>query len=95
MRAARSTPVEAQLVLQTSGCLVQRRRAADGLRGLLLFARAKEDFVDVFVNLFQEYGWKQRIDTLQHAFPQGHIAANEVEYEYSWSRGTQAEKKET
>lgn len=82
MRAASSTPVEAQLVLQTSGCLVQRWRVADGLRGLL-FARAKEDFVDVFANLFQEYGWKQCIDMLQHAFPQGHIAANEVEYEYS------------
>lgn len=94
MRSACSTPVEAQLVLQTSGCLVQRRRVADGLRGLL-FARAKEDFVDVFVNLFQEYGWKQRIDTFQHAFPQGHIAANEVEYEYSWSSGTQVEKKKT
>lgn len=95
MRAASSTPAEAQLVLKTSGCLVQRRRVADGLRGRLLFARAKEDFVDVFVNLFQEHGGKQRIDTLQHAFPQGLIAANEVEYEYSWSSGTQAEKKQT
>lgn len=93
MRAAGSIPMEAQLVLQTSGCLVQRWRAADGLRGLLLFARAKEDFVDVFVNLFQEYGWEQRIDTLEHAFPHGHAAANKVEYEYSWSGGTQVEKK--
>lgn len=93
MRAAGSTPVKAQFVLQASGCLVQRWRAAEGLRGLLLFARAKEDFIDVFFNLFQEYGWKQCIDTPQHAFSQGHVAANEVHYEYSWTSGRQVEKK--
>lgn len=93
MRAAGSTPVKAQFALQGSGCLVQQWRAEEGLRGLL-FARAKEDFIDVFFNLFQECGWKQCIDTLQHAFSQGHIAANEVHYEYSWSGGRQVEKKE-
>lgn len=95
MRAAAGpTPVKVQFVLQTFGSLVQQWRAAGGLRGLLLHARAKEDLVDIFLDLFREYGRKRCTDTFQHAFPQGQVAANEVQYEYSWYSRRQEERKE-